>query len=133
MTYYLISELAKKTTLSTDTIRFYEKKGLLHAQFRADNNYRYYAEDALKRLIFIKRCRTLDMSLKEIQLLIELEQKPQQNCDPINAMIEQHLIEISNKINELEKLKQQLTTLSQSCHTGSSVGNCQILKQLETD
>lgn len=71
--HYLIKDLANKTQLSTDTIRFYEKKKLVLPSFRADNNYRYYNHDALKRLILIKRCRNLDMTLKEIETLIELE------------------------------------------------------------
>ena len=64
---YLISDIAKKSGLSTDTIRFYEKKGFIQPNFRANNQYRYYSDDALKRLIFMKHCRALDMSLKTIQ------------------------------------------------------------------
>ena len=79
MAQYLIHELAKKVGVSTDTIRFYEKKHLLTPSFRAENNYRYYNDEALKRLIFIKRCRALDMNLKEIEALIELEKQPKQN------------------------------------------------------
>ena len=67
---YLMKDLVHKTGLSADTIRFYEKKHLLEPSFRGDNNYRYYQDNALKRLIFIKRCRALDISLKEIEYLI---------------------------------------------------------------
>ena len=65
--YYLIKDLATLSGLSTDTIRFYEKRKLLHPSFRGDNNYRYYDENILKRIIFIKRCRSLDLSLNEIR------------------------------------------------------------------
>jgi DNA-binding transcriptional MerR regulator len=67
---YLIKDLADKTGLSHDTIRFYEKKQLIQPSFRGSNNYRYYNDDALKRLLFIKRCRALAMTLKEIQELV---------------------------------------------------------------
>ena len=132
MSHYLISDIAKKADLSTDTIRFYEKRGLIQPNFRASNQYRYYGEDALKRLIFIKRCRALGMSLKEIEYLIQLEQNPEQDCCEVNQMIDQHLIDISNKIKELQLFKQQLMTLRESCNTPTTINHCQILKTLES-
>ncbi len=132
MSHYLISEIATKTGLSTDTIRFYEKKGLIQPNFRASNQYRYYAEEALKRLIFIKRCRTLGMSLKEIEHLIKLEQNPEQDCCEVNQMIDRHLLEISNKIKELQIFEQQLMLLRDSCNTPTTIDHCQILKTLES-
>lgn len=131
MSQYLISALAKKTGLSTDTIRFYEKKGLIQPNFRANNSYRYYAEDSLKRLLFIKRCRALDMSLKEIETLIALEQNPNADCHEVNDIIEHHLQEINNKINELQDFQSQLSTLRASCISPNTIDHCQILKSLE--
>ena len=128
MSHYLISDIAKKTDLSTDTIRFYEKRGLIQPNFRASNQYRYYGDEALKRLIFIKRCRALGMSLKEIEYLIQLEQNPEQDCCEVNQMIDQHLIDISNKIKELQLFKQQLMALRESCNTPTTINHCQILK-----
>lgn len=133
MSHYLISALAKKTGLSTDTIRFYEKKGFIQPNFRANNQYRYYAEDALKRLLFIKRCRALEMSLKEIQTLIDLEQKPQQNCQIVNDIIDQHIQDIHNKIEELQIFEQQLIKLRNSCNSQTTVDHCLILKNLESN
>ena len=132
MSHYLISDIAKNTDLSTDTIRFYEKRGLIQPNFRASNQYRNYGEEALKRLIFIKRCRALGMSLKEIEYLIQLEQNPEQDCCEVNQMIDQHLIDISNKIKELQLFKQQLMTLRESCNTPTTINHCQILKTLES-
>lgn len=132
MSHYLISDIAKKADLSTDTIRFYEKRGLIQPNFRASNQYRYYGDEALKRLIFIKRCRALGMSLKEIEHLIQLEQNPEQDCCEVNQMIDQHLIDISNKIKELQLFKQQLMTLRESCNTPTTINHCQILKTLES-
>lgn len=132
MSHYLISDIAKKTDLSTDTIRFYEKRGLIQPNFRASNQYRYYGEEALKRLIFIKRCRALGLSLKEIEYLIQLEQNPEQDCCEVNQMIDLHLIDISNKIKELQLFKQQLMALRESCNTPTTINHCQILKTLES-
>ena len=128
---YLMKDLVHKTGLSADTIRFYEKKHLLEPSFRGENNYRYYQDDALKRLIFIKRCRALDISLKEIEYLIELEQKPQQDCSAVNQLIDEHLKQVEQKIIELQKFQIQLQQLRQSCATQSTIDDCQILRHLE--
>ncbi|RGD93675.1 MULTISPECIES: Cd(II)/Pb(II)-responsive transcriptional regulator [unclassified Acinetobacter] len=130
---YLIKDLVQKTGLSADTIRFYEKKNLLEPSFRGDNNYRYYQDEALKRLIFIKRCRALDISLKEIEYLIQLEQNPQQDCSAVNQLIDEHLKQVEQKIVELKKFQIQLQQLRQSCATLSTIDDCQILRQLEAE
>lgn len=129
---YVMKDLVQKTGLSADTIRFYEKKKLVQPSFRGSNNYRYYHDDALKRLTFIKRCRALDMSLKEIDYLLELEQNPKQDCSAVNNLIDEHLRDVENKIAELQKFQTQLQQLRQSCSTQNIVGDCQILKQLES-
>lgn len=133
MAQYLIHELAKKVGVSTDTIRFYEKKHLLNPSFRAENNYRYYNDDALKRLIFIKRCRALDMNLKEIEALIELEKQPKQNCCAVNELIDEHLRHVEDKIAELQHFQLQLQQLRQACTTKTTIDDCQILKRLEAE
>lgn len=129
--YYLIKELSVLSGLSTDTIRFYEKRNLLKPSFRAENNYRYYDENTLKRIIFIKRCRALDISLSEIEYLIELEKTPQQSCQQVNQMIDTHIKQVTDKIKELKKFKSQLQALSSSCNQVNQIDQCQILKQLE--
>ena len=129
---YLIKDLVQKTGLSADTIRFYEKKQLIQPSFRGANNYRYYNDDALRRLVFIQRCRALNMTLKEIQRLIELEQNPEQDCRAVNDLIDEHLQHVRNRIAELHKFEAQLLQLRQSCTSQSTVDDCQILKQLES-
>ena len=130
---YLISDMAKKSGLSTDTIRFYEKKGFIQPNFRANNQYRFYNDETLKRLIFMKHCRALDMSLKEIENLLQLEENPQQNCNSVNHLIDQHISDITNKMKELDQLKKQLKKLRSRCLDASTVDQCQILKTLESD
>ena len=129
--YYLIKDLATLSGLSTDTIRFYEKRKLLHPSFRGDNNYRYYDENILKRIIFIKRCRSLDLSLNEIERLIELEQNPQQSCHEVNNMIDLHIQQTTDKIKELKNFKTQLQSLRSSCNKSNQIMDCEILKRLE--
>ena len=124
--------MPKKLQISADTIRFYEKKGLIQPIFRANNQYRYYGDDSLKKLMFIKHCRALEMSLKEIRSLLELEQSPQQNCSVVNEMIDQNIENINNRINDLNNFKQHLIQLRNSCNAPTTVDHCQILKQLES-
>ncbi|WP_089604813.1 Cd(II)/Pb(II)-responsive transcriptional regulator [Acinetobacter piscicola] len=132
MHQYLISDLAKKTQLSNDTIRFYEKKQLIKPSFRADNNYKYYDDEALKRLIFIKRCRSLDMTLHEITQLLEQIQYPEQGCKVIDQLIEEHIQHVETRIQELMSFKTQLHELRQSCSSNTTIDHCQIVKKLET-
>lgn len=127
---YLIGDLAKLSQLSIDTIRFYEKKQLIQPSFRADNNYRYYDEAAIKRLIFIKRCRALDMSLQEITQLTTLVKQPAEGCEKVNQLIEQHILQVQEKIKELQSFQTELIALRQSCRSNSTIVDCQILKQL---
>ena len=127
-----IKELAEKTGLSTDSIRFYEKKNLIQPTLRADNNYRYYDERTLEKVMFIKHCRELDISIQEIQSLHALLEHPEQNCHQVNDIIDQHLIEVKAKIKTLQSFEKQLKTLRQSCQNESSIANCQIIKTLQT-
>ncbi len=129
--HYLMRDLVKRTDLSADSIRFYEKKNLIRPTLRGDNNYRYYDDEALKRLIFIKRCRALDLSLKEIERLIELEQQPDQDCNAVNQIIDHHLEQVDAKIAELQNFQLQLQELRQSCNSQSTIDHCNILKKLE--
>ncbi|PJG43798.1 transcriptional regulator [Acinetobacter tandoii] len=130
MLHYLIHQLAKKTQLPVDTVRFYEKKQLITPSYRAENNYKYYDEATLKRLQFIKQCRALDMSLAEIQQLIELIKQPQQGCQIVDQMIEQHIQQVEKHIAELISFQSQLQELRQSCSSNTTIDHCQILKNL---
>lgn len=131
MSFYLIHDLAKKTQLSTDTIRFYEKKQFIQPSFRAQNHYRYYDDETLKRLVFIKHCRSLDISLADIQTLLLLSTHPEENCHSIDIFIEQHIAKINQKISELQTLEKQLQILRSSCSPHQRIEDCQILKNLE--
>ncbi|MCH4246658.1 MerR family transcriptional regulator [Acinetobacter populi] len=126
-----IRELAEKAQVSVDSIRFYEKKNLLQPTFRADNQYRYYDEDALKKLLFIKHCRDLGIAIHEISSLNELLKHPQQNCHAVNILIEKHLQEVNEKILALQQFQTQLQQLRQSCNQNTTVEHCQIIKTLE--
>lgn len=131
MMKYLIGELSKKSHISVDSIRFYEKRGLLQAPQRAPNNYRYYDDQALDQLIFIRHCRELGMSLNEIQALHQLLQHPEQQCNVIDQAIEEHLEHINQKIRQFETFKIQLEQLRERCQSNSTIDHCKIVQTLK--
>lgn len=131
MMKYLIGELAKKSQVSVDSIRFYEKRGVLKAPKRADNNYRYYDDQALDQLIFIRHCRELGMSLKEIETLQQLLEHPEQQCTLVDQAIEIHLGHINEKIKQFERFKTKLQQLRQRCQSSTTIDDCKIVQTLK--
>lgn len=127
---FLIHTLAKKAGLSCDTIRFYEKKSLLHPIVKAENGYRYYDDTSLRTLMFIKNCRRLDISIQEIQQLFALLKQRDASCQSVNLLVENHLQQIEQRIAELNHFKQQLQSLRNSYSNIRTIDECQILKQL---
>ena len=86
-----IGELAKLTDCQVETIRYYEKEGLLPPPARSDGNYRLYTQAHTERLVFIRNCRSLDMTLEEIRSLLGLRDSPQDQCESVNALIDEHI------------------------------------------
>jgi len=127
-----IGKLSALTGFSAQAIRYYEKEGLIESPSRTEGNFRLYHPEDIKSLEFVKHCRNLDMTLKEIKQMLEIRQFPERSCESINTMIDAHLITVSKRIDELCTLKETLSKMQQSCHSGSAVGSCGILKNLET-
>ncbi|GAC13045.1 Cd(II)/Pb(II)-responsive transcriptional regulator [Aliiglaciecola lipolytica] len=126
-----IGELANKSGCSVQTIRFYEKQKLLKQPLRNTSNYREYDLNALKQLTFIRQCRSLDISISEIQQLIAMRSQPDKSCKTVNDMVNSHIQEVSVRISELENLKVALSEIASACSDGHSVSNCGVLKKLE--
>ncbi|GEA11036.1 Cd(II)/Pb(II)-responsive transcriptional regulator [Alteromonas sp. KUL49] len=126
-----IGELAKQTGCSIQTIRFYERKGLLDKPSRSEGNYRLYDKAAADRLIFIKQCRALDISMKEVERLLEQKNSPNQSCANVNLLIEEHIAQVDAKIDELQQLKTVLADMSQKCSNENTIKTCGILSELE--
>ena len=112
------------------TIRYYEKEGLLPEPLRSSGNYRLYGESHIERLQFIRHCRTLAMPLEEIRALLRYRDIPTQDCAEINNLIDQHVRQVEERILELQALKLQLDTLRQKCAGARSIETCGILRDL---
>ncbi len=125
-----IGELADRAQSAIETIRFYEREGLLPRPERSVSNYRLYAQPHLERLVFIRHCRLLDLSLDEIRTLLELRDTPRQSCAEVNNLLDQHLVEVRERIGELQRLQAQLKNLRARCGSAVAVKDCRILDQL---
>lgn len=125
-----IGELSKITGCSVQTIRHYEKVQLIASTRRSEGNYRLYDKAAIEQLLFIKHCRSLDLSLPEIRQLIALNRSPNKQCDDVNQMISEHIQQVESRITELLKLSEQLKALRDSCFSGRTVNQCGILRNL---
>lgn len=128
-----IGDLAKQTGCPVETIRYYEREGLLHAAKRdAFNNYRRYDVTHLERLIFIRRCRALEMTQHEIHELLQARAEPNASCVSINELLDGHIEHVRHRIVELEALQQQLVELRQQCHEVHTNQDCGILRELDS-
>ena len=126
-----IGALAEATGTPIETIRFYEREGLLPPPARADNNYRMYLPIHVERLAFIRQCRNLDMALDEVRALIELREDPASDCSGINSLLDAHIGHVAQRIRELRALKKELKALRARCASPHAVAECGILGELD--
>lgn len=110
-----IGELAQRTGCEVVTIRYYEKEGLLPEPARSSGNYRLYGEEQVKRMQFIRHCRSLDMSLGEIRTLLNLWDSPTQDCGKVNALLDDHIRQVEARVEALLQLRLHLTALREKC------------------
>lgn len=110
-----IGVLARTAECAVETIRFYEREGLLPAPRRSEGNYRLYRQEHLDRLLFIRRCRSLDMSLDDVRRLVRLLAEPDAECDDADVLLDDHIRQVTERIAALESLKSALVELRASC------------------
>lgn len=125
-----IGELAKAARVDVETIRYYERIGLLPAPARAHNGYRSYAQAHLERLGFIRHCRALDIPLADIARLLEFVQDPSAECREIDQLIDTQLARVRARLASLQALEQQLVMLRRQCGAPHRATDCGILHEL---
>lgn len=126
-----IGALAELTGTPVETIRYYEREGLLPAAARSSSNFRLYAAAHLERLRFIRHCRSLDMSLDEVRALLRLQDEPASDCAEVAALLDAHIGHVQQRILALRALQQQLKALRGRCQTAvQDAGHCGILAGL---
>ncbi|MBI1942354.1 MAG: Cd(II)/Pb(II)-responsive transcriptional regulator [Betaproteobacteria bacterium] len=125
-----IGELARRASCPVETVRYYEKAGLLPAPRRTPGNYRSYGPHHAERLAFIRRCRSLDMSLPEIRTLLAALVRPAADCGEVNALLDAHIAHVAARVAELERLKSELDAIRAHCSGARPLDECGILQSL---
>lgn len=123
-----IGKLAKHSSTTAVTIRYYERQGLIKARKRSKGGYRLYGVDAVTRLHFIKNAKKADFSLEEIKELLSLQQK-KVNSKAVKQMTLQKLEAIRNKIAILKNMEKTLSTLANRCDGKAPINQCPILEK----
>lgn len=124
-----INELAERTGLTSKTIRYYEDISLLPEARRSPNGYRDYGESDIERMVFIRRCRELQIPLDELKVLVRLQMNKKAPCAKIDQTVQNHLEKIRNRIQELVRLEASLNELAQCCRY-DTVSECRIVRKL---
>lgn len=125
-----IGELSTASSTPVETIRYYEREGLMPIPARTAGNFRVYDAAHLERLQFIRYCRSLDMSLDEIRLLLRFRDHPGDDCGDVNALLDEHIGHVSHRIRELRTLEKQLKALRGRCAQARPADRCGILSGL---
>jgi Cd(II)/Pb(II)-responsive transcriptional regulator len=125
-----IGELAKAARCTPETVRFYEKEGLITGAQRSEANYRRYTNEHVERLRFIRNCRALDITHEEIRSLLGLIDHPANRCESIDALLSEHIGHVDARLAELQQLRSQLVDLRKQCTGERSVEACGIVQGL---
>jgi Cd(II)/Pb(II)-responsive transcriptional regulator len=126
-----IGELAARAGCEVQTVRFYEREGLLEEPAREASGYRRYAERHLTRLNFIRHCRSLDIPLPEVRQLLDFAAAPDQSCAQVNELLDRHIALVKSRIRSLRGLDRQLVALRKTCG-GDTSQACAILESFMT-
>jgi len=128
-----IGELAARSGCLVETIRYYERIGLLMPPERAANNYRSYDHKLSERLSFIRHCRALNMSIDEVRVLLDFRERPGQECASVNELLDRQIGQVVERIQALSALEAQLRELRARCVASENTDSCAILRALGTD
>lgn len=125
-----IGDLARLAGTNVETIRYYEREALLPEPGRSTGNYREYTVAHGERLTFIRHCRSLDMTLGEIRVLLRINDSPKENCGEVNRLLDDHISRVVQRIGELRELEVQLRSLRDTCGGEGDAAHCGILHGL---
>jgi MerR family mercuric resistance operon transcriptional regulator len=127
-----IGKIARDAETGVETIRFYERQGLLAKPARTTSGYRSYSPEAIPRLRFIRHAKELGFSLREIKELLSLRVTAGKSCGDVRQRARQKITEIDHKIASLARMKRALEKLATACSGKGPVSACPILDALET-
>jgi len=128
-----IGRLARAAGINLETVRYYERRGLLPKPPRSSSGYRLFPADAAQRLRFIKHAQELGFALKEIRELLALRISPRTSSAEIRKRAKAKIKDIEDKIKSLESMRKSLHKLTQSCSGCGPVSDCPILESLDAE
>ena len=127
------SQLANSAGVNVETLRYYERRGLLPEPPRRASGYRQYSQDDVARIQFIKRAKELGFTLQEVQELLNLRVDPDTPCAMVKRRADLKIIDIEEKLRSLKRIKKALNKLAATCSGRGPVGDCPILEALGGD
>lgn len=133
MTALSIGQVAKQTDVSVETVRFYEKQGLIAPPQRSDAGYRQYPPETVKRVRFIQHAKEVGFTLKDIGELLELRREPGTSCTDIKIRATRKIEEVDQKIQDLNRIRDALGRMIMKCSGRGALSECPILEELELD
>jgi MerR family transcriptional regulator, copper efflux regulator len=128
-----IGQLARCASVNVETVRYYERRGLMPAPARRESGYRLYSTEDLERMQFIRRAKDLGFTLREIEDLLWLRSSPDARCSDVRERAARKIEAIDEKIADLQKMRCTLGRLSAACVDVMSKEECPLLGALESD
>jgi MerR family copper efflux transcriptional regulator len=133
MAHLKIGELAEQGQVNLQTIRYYEREGLLPKPPRLASGYRVFSSDAVRRVRFIKRAQELGFSLREIKELLAIRLDPERDCSAVRKLAKAKVTDIEQKIRTLQAMQKVLGKLATACPGRGPLSECPILESFEPD
>ena len=125
-----IGHLAGKAGVAVDTVRYYEREGLLPEPARRPSGYRDYGDEELQQLRFVRRCKALGFTLEETRQLLRLNVDPEADRAEVRALTERRLADVDAKLHELQLLRDSLAELATSCSGHGTLDACPIIHRV---
>jgi len=133
ITTYKIGEVARRADVNKETVRYHEERELIPKPDRRRSGYRIFTQRHIDQIRFIKRAQELGFTLNEIKELLELRMDEDTTCSEIKSEAQQKYRDVAQKINDLQRIKETLTDLIDSCSDDEPIGDCPILEALESN
>jgi len=126
-------QLAARAGVNVETVRYYERNGLLAPPPRSAAGYRRYPGEAVRRLRFIKRAQALGFTLEEVRELLDLQARPNATCADVRGRAEAKIVDVDRRLGELKALRAALVAVTRACRGSAPTSRCSILQMLEDE
>jgi len=132
-TRFTIGQLARRAGVGVQTVRYYERSGLLASDARTESGYRLYSDEAVDRLAFIRNAKALGFSLKDIHALLSLRLDSAASCADVRGQALARLQDVEARLRALERIRDTLRRLADACSGTGAVSACPILEALKPE